>query len=277
MYGFELSTSDINRLITAVREVHSYDLSGYVVSPLRQRISEIMKQHAIFSFEELLYRINHEPLFFDTFMKDIAIPETEAFRDSVIWKIIQFDIIKDLYEKISEKIRIWVPASSSGDELFSLLVLLKESCMYEKVHVMTSSLSNKNVENIKTGYFNPKKIEINTANYERFNGKTNLSDYFTVSGTKALWNQSLLSDVEFLKPMSLFRNPPDNIHLILFRNKLIYYNLGFQQKVLSTLHRSLAPEGILILGVKESLNHFTYKDKFTVINEKESIYKKTII
>ncbi|MBI5218632.1 MAG: protein-glutamate O-methyltransferase CheR [Bacteroidia bacterium] len=274
MYGFELNNDAVFTLISVIKENYSCDFSEYSITSFKHRLSEVIRNHSLQTIDELIYRVSGDTSFFDFFLKEISVSETEAFRDTVIWRIIRFDIIKNLYEKIKTKIRIWLPGCTTGEELFSLVIILKENYFLDKVEIMASSISSKCIEQIKAGVFSIKKGEINLANYLRYKGKSDFKTYYSVTANKATWDTGLIENVEFLKPMSLFNDPPENIHLILFRNSMIYYNYNLQNKVLRILHKSLTSDGYLILGAKETLGNFDIKDKFSVVNEKESIYKK---
>lgn len=277
MYEFLINDNEINGLTGVINEIYHLDLNGHSVSAFKHRIGESLRLHGIPSIEELILRIRRDENFFQVFLKEIAMIETEAFRDSYIWRIIRFDILKDLHEKVKEKIKIWVPGCTTGDELYTLAIILKESCLHDKVEVLASSISEKCIEQIKSGIFNPKKIEVNIANYQRYKGKCDFNEYFTTTATKTMWDTSLIENVKFLKPYSLFNDPPQKVNLIIFRNRMLYYNISLQQKAFDILYNSLAPDGFLILGAKETILNFQIKHKFTTVNECESIYKKKTV
>lgn len=274
MYGLLINDNEITGLTGVIKEFYDLDLNGHAVSAFKHRIGESMSLHGIPTVEDLISRIKKDENFFHIFMKEIAMIETEAFRDSYIWRIIRFDILKDLYEKVKDRIRIWVPGCSTGDELYTLAIILKESYLLDKVDVIASSMSEKCIEQIKSGFFSAKKIELNLANYQRYKGKSDFSEYYTTSATRTMWDTRLIENVKFLKPYSLFKDPPQNVNLIIFRNRMLYYNSALQQKALDILYNSLVPEGFLILGAKETILNFQIKHKFTTVNEGESIYKK---
>lgn len=276
MYGLLIKDNEIAELTGVINEVYNIDLSGHAISAFKHRVGESMRLHGLHSVDDLISRIKRDENFYQVFLKEISMIETEAFRDSYIWRIIQFDILKDLYEKVKDKIRIWVPGCSTGDELYTLAIVLKESCLHDKVEVIASSMSDKCIEQIKSGIFNPKKVEINLANYQRYKGKCDFNEYFTTTATKTMWDTRLIENVKFIKPYSLFKDPPQNVNLIIFRNRLLYYNSSLEQKALDILYNSLVPDGFLILGAKETILNFQIKHKFTTVNECESIYKKKI-
>ena len=274
MYGFDLTDQDLNKLTFRIKELCDVDYSNFAKSAFRISLSSFMQSHAIYSIDELVFRLAKEPLLAEFMIKDLAVEDSEAFRDTLVWKIIRFDIIKELYEKREEKLRIWVPGCTTGDELYSLCILLKENFFMDKVELMASSISEKYIEQIKIGLFSIKKCEINQANYLRYKGKADFKTYYTVSGNKAHWDTSLIEHVKFLPARTLFKAPPENIQFIFFRNRMLYYNYHLQLQILNTFHKCLSNDGFLILGAKETLSNFNMKAKFSIVNENESVYKK---
>lgn len=274
MYGFNFTDQELSKLKYNIKELCGVDYSNYSKSAFRISLNSFMQQHAVFSIDELLFKLTKEPLFSEFLIRDIANEDTEAFRDTLVWKIIRFDILKDLYEKREEKIRIWVPGCTSGDELYSLNILIKENYFTDKVEIFASSISQKLIDQIKTGTFSIKKCEINQANYLRYKGKCDFKNYYTINGNKAQWDTSLIEKVKFLTPGAMFKSPPENIQFIFYRNRMLYFNYNLQLQILNTFHKCLSNEGFLILGAKETLGNFSMKEKFSVINENESVYKK---
>ncbi len=274
MHGILMENKDIEQIIAAVKSRYGFDFSNFAITSFKHRVGESLRLHNIFSIEEFTTRLISEETFFEIFLKEASVTETEAFRDSGIWRILRFEILKNLFEKHLEKIRIWIPGCTTGDELFTLAIILQESCLSEKVEVLASSMSMRCIEQIKTGLFNPKKVDTNIANYQRYMGKNDFQTYYSHSAIKTQWDTKLLKDIKFLKPLSLFKDPPKGIHIILFRNRMLFYNNLMQQKIFETLSQSLSAEGYLILGAKETILNFPIKHKFTVVNELESIYKK---
>jgi chemotaxis protein methyltransferase CheR len=158
--------------------------------------------------------------------------------------------------------------------LYSLAIILKESGLLADVQLYASVISDKAIEKIKNGRIDAKELEVNDANYFRFNGKRNFNDYYKIDNGLTILDTSLIQGVNFVKLNTVYDNVPGGIKLALFRNQTIYYNQLLQDKVLYQLTNSVVPGGYLILGVKETLENTNASNKFTVHNDLEKIYKK---
>jgi chemotaxis protein methyltransferase CheR len=164
----------------------------------------------------------------------------------------------------------------SGDELFSLTILLSEIGLLDKVEILVSCLSNKSIEIIKSGIFQNGKFDISRDNYIRANGKYELSNYILTKDVSLIRDTKLIQNVTFFK-QNVFLDPvPQSIKLVLFRNKMIYLNQTLQGRILKTLHNVLSSGGFLMIGTKESLNTHYGSTDFISINQTESIYKPKI-
>jgi len=172
------------------------------------------------------------------------------------------------------KPKLWVASFDSGEELYSLAIILKEAGFLSEVQLYASVISDKAIEKIKSGRIDAKELEVNDANYLRFIGKKNFSDYYYNENGQIVLDTSLVQGVNFVKLNTLYDNAPGGIKLILFRNQMIYYNQILQDKVLYQLSNSVVPGGYLSIGVKETLENTNSSNKFTVFNDLDKIYKK---
>jgi chemotaxis protein methyltransferase CheR len=199
------------------------------------------------------------------------------FRDPSLWRWLREDLLPASIEKSIGKFKIWLPNCVSAGELFSLMILISELGLTDKVNVVASAFSNKSIEIIREGHYDLKKIEVSTENYIRANGSATFTDYYTLDRYYAFRDISLIGNIEFNKLNINFDNAPSNVKLILFRNNLIYYNPTLQDRILSVLNDNLSMSGILIIGIKEKISGFASGKDFDIVNEAESVYKKRII
>jgi chemotaxis protein methyltransferase CheR len=273
----ELGIVDIREIIRTLRSVHAYDFSNYALTSFKQRLERLMTLFGMQSAESLMNRIKEDMAFFDTFLYEMSVPSTEMFRDPSVWRWLREEYFPAAMAKSTGSFKIWLPACVSGAELFSLLILLTESGYMDKVHVIASSFSEKGIEVMRQGGYDPKKMEVSEENYKRFNGIKDLSTYYRVDRNSLFRNTSLIEGVEFRKVNINFDNAPLNNKLILFRNNLIYYNPTHQEKVLRVLYESLSVSGCLIAGIRERISGVNLGRDFEVVNETESIYRKRML
>lgn len=269
--GKELYISDIRKIVRSIFETYNIDFRNYALAAFKQRLEKVISLHSFRDANELIRRIEKDKNFFEIFLKEISVPVTEMFRDPFLWKKLSNSILPST--TANTNINIWFPCCSSGEDIFSLAILLKESNLSEKVKIIASSISKKNIEHIKKGIYNLKKINLSTDNYKNFNGKSQLPNYYIITDNKAYIDTSLIKNVDFINN-SLFQDEsPKNIKIIMFRNKMIYYNKTLQAKAVKILYESLLPDGYLISGIKEAIP--TSRDsKFVLVDEYNKIYKK---
>lgn len=270
-----LGIIDFRNIIRAIHETYDIDFSDYALTSFKRRLETVLHNNNLNNADELITKIKEDQKFFEIFLNDIAVDDTEMFRDPSLWKDLRDNwmpkIIKD------DDFKIWFPDITSGEELYSLIIVLKEILLLDKVKIIATGISRKKMEIAQKGVFEQKQMEINIANYKRMNGLFELTKYFSTKNNKIHMDTSLLNGVTFLQHNFFKDKPPTKIKLIIYRNKMIYFNLPLQNKVLNVLHEILMPGGYLIIGVKESLNGFNNESKkFVAINEAERIYKKVI-
>lgn len=270
----EIGIVDTRNIINLINEKYSLDFSDYALTSLKQRIEKIIDQLNLKYPDILMNKLMENPSFLDQFISRLTVPSTEMFRDPSLWRFLREELIRNIYRESGSNFKIWLPNSVSGDELFSLLILLSEINMLDKVTILVSCISDTSIESIRSGVFSPEKLEISTDNYTRANGKTSLSDYYSTSNDKILRDVSLLKNVTFFKQDTYLQPIPQGIKLTLFRNKMIYFNQTLQNKVIKNLYQAGTNGSILIVGIKELIGNSYGGNEFTLINDVESIYKR---
>lgn len=274
---YEIGIVETRNVIKAVLDTYGYDFRDYALTSLKRRLEDVITSNSLKDSELLINRLQSNKAFFEQFLKDITAETTEMFRDPSLWRALREDLILEV-AKNTPKPKVWVAAFDSGEELYSLCILLKEMDLLDQFQIFASIFSSITLKKIQKGHIDIKQLEINEANYERSNCIAKYSDYYHIApnGGMLTLDTDLIQDVTFIKQDTLFSNVPGGIRLVLFRNQIIYYNQILQDKTLNSMHTSLVPGGYLILGSKETLENTNTSNKFTVINSAEKIYKKKI-
>jgi chemotaxis protein methyltransferase CheR len=269
----EIGIVDTRNIIKLIQEKYAYDFSDFALTSLKRRLESILQQRNLKHPELLLSRLNDNPQFFEQVLEDIQVPSTEMFRDPSLWRLLRDDLIPRINRE-SPRFKIWLPGSVSGDELFSLCIILKELELLDNVNILVTCLSKHNIENIKSGILRSSKVEVSEENYERLNGKAKFSVYYSTVNGRTLRDLNLIKNVTFDVEKIDLENPPTGIKLVLYRNKMIYFNPTLQLKVLKNISASLSAGGHLVIGIKELLANLYNVNDFILINPTESIYKK---
>ncbi len=270
----EIGIVDVRNIVKTINEIYGYNFSNFALTSLKRRLERLIMQYEMENPEELISTIKKkEDGFFDQLLKDIGVGSTEMFRDPSFWVFLRDELLPSSIDD-KKKFIIWLPSVISGDELFSLAILLDEAGYSDNVEIYASYTSDACYDEIKNGYFRPERIETSVFNYSRFNSHKSLTEYFTIKDNVPYRDTSLIKNVKFIKQNINFENSPKKVNLIIFRNQMIYFNQILQEKVLKIFSDCLIKKGILIIGSKESLNTYEADHNFVMINEVERIYKK---
>lgn len=273
----ELGIVDIREIIRLVRKKYGFDFSNFALTSLKYRLEKIIGDTNLNSPEGLYRRLSDDPGFFEIFLSRIFVPSTEMFRDPSLWRWLRETYFPGIKEKNLLNFKIWIPYCVSGGELYSLAILLKELNLLDKIKIIASSFSERNLEIIKSGVYPLKKIDVSAENYKRFNGSSYFENYYTRQDFKAVRDISLIRNVEFRIDNINFENAPTNVRLILIRNVMIYFNVKHQDKTIKKMGEAISGSGNLILGLKEEINtNQNTRELFESINPNENVYRKKI-
>jgi chemotaxis protein methyltransferase CheR len=270
----EIGIVETKNIIKAINDSFGIDFSDYALTSFKRRLERIIE---LFNFKYpdlLINKLHDDPSFIDLLVHEISIPSTEMFRDPSLWRLLRDELIPGIYNESGNSFKIWIPNSVSGDELFSLTILLKEMGLLDSIQIIVSSMSNNSIELIKSGIIPSSKIEISSDNYVRANGKYQLANYIEIRDNQYYRDTSLLKNVTFVKQDVNGEPLPQGIKLVLLRNKMIYFNQVLQWKTVKNIYQSMLQGGLLIVGIKETLSQFYGSSDFVLINENECIYKR---
>lgn len=266
-----LGIIEIRNIIKTIRENYGDDFSNYAMTSFRRRLSAFIDKKKISHISELLEMLRSVSLY-EEFLYNLAVEDTEMFRDPGMWQILKTKVLPELCKN---QCTIWMAGSNSGEELYSLLILLYENNLMDRTHVICSNFSQKAVDQIANGEISTKKIEPSQANYKRFGGLHSFDDYFTIKSKQHIFQKDLLAHVNF-KILSLMRDNLPETDLLIYRNQMLYFNRVLQHQVLENLHGSVNHGGYLVIGNKESIESFNIYNYFTAAYKAEGIYKKPL-
>lgn len=269
-----IGISDLKSLLFTLKMQKGIDFSDYALSSLKRRVENFMNRFHFKEIDELSHRVIKDEYFYELFLKDILVSTTEMFRDPEFWVELRKTVLFRL--RRNDMIRIFLPECNSGEEFFSLLIMLKSEKILEKSEIVVSSLSQLSVEEIEKAAIENKKMELNIANFEKVYEKGNISAFFEEKGNVFKLKPELLFQSKIIQH-DLFKDDLQGInHLILYRNKTIYYNPQQKIKALKILKEHLITGGYIALGIKEKLEYPGWEREFSVVNETEKIYKKLV-
>lgn len=269
---FEIKIVDYRNIIKVIKDTYDYDFSEYALIAFKRRLERVIQLHNFKYTDSLITKLREDKPFFQLFLQEVAVESTEMFRDPSMWRYFRDELFPLLLSE-NFKFKIWLPNCVSGDELFSLCILLSENGWIDKCEIIATCQNDRIIDFIKSGAFRSYKVEVSNDNYARYQGKGMLSDYYKRNSEQYVRESSLIKNVNFIKQSINFDNLPQDVRLILCRNQLIYYTQGLHDRTLKLYFNSLMTGGYLVLGVKEQVGLISSR-YYRVINEHESVYKK---
>lgn len=274
--NMDISTESITaeqmaELIDLVKEVHGFDFSDYTKASLKRRITRVMLIKKI-GFYNLKHLLINEPSFFQEFLEEITVNVTEMFRDPSFYKALNTQILP--YLSSYNHIKVWSAGCSSGEEAYSIAILLKEAGLYEKSFIYGTDINTAVLKEARKGVYSLRNIKNHAGNYQLSGTNASLPDYFTSLYDAAAIQNELKVNTLFAVHNLISDTVFNEFQLISCRNVFIYFETSLQEKILELFYNSLCPLGFLCLGSKETIRSGLFKTKFRAINQKENIYQK---
>ncbi len=269
----DLNNEDLNRIAELIHQKYQYDFRNYAPSSFKRRVVRIMELNKL-TVDSMLELLSDSPHFIHEFLDQLTVNVTEMFRDPGFWGTLRNDIIPSI-RKDRLTFDIWHAGCSSGEEVLTMCILLKEMGILEQVGITATDLDVTILDRARAGKYPLKNMEVHEKNYAKFGGlKPSLRGYYREEGRNAMFDRSLLENVKFAKHDLVTGEVFAKFDLILCRNVMIYFNQALQNEVLKKFHESLHKYGYLAIGSKESIIWCDYANRFTVVNSNEKIYRK---
>ena len=258
-----LNISEINNLIDVISKVSTYDFSDYSEKSFRRRIEKVLDDHNM-SITSLTEKLSSNPKFLENIIKEITVNTTEIFRDTKTWQILKDKVLKKYKDK--EIINIWHVGSSTGQEVYSLIILLNELDLLDKARIIATDLNSDVIEVAKTGVYKFREIDEFIESYDAVMMSNDDDDnyknvpyqqYVNINRRKNLikLKPELLNKAEFythdiVQDGNIFDIKFD---LIFCRNVLIYFNHKLQNKIIEFFYENISNGGALIIGRHEGM------------------------
>ena len=271
----DLLNIEMQLLMEAIFLRYGYDFRNYSKAHIRRRILHHLSMSLIPNVTMLQDRILRDRDFLSNFLDDLSINVTEMFRDPEFYKSLKTNIIPKL--KTYAYFKVWHAGCSTGEEVYSIAILLKEESLLDRCQIYATDFNRKVLETAKEGVYQKSEIEQYDKNYLLSGGSGKLSDYYKSRYGSVIFDKNLSSRVVFADHNLVTDNVFAEVNMILCRNVLIYFEKNLQDRVIGLFYKSLVPGGILCLGTKESIKFSGYENLFEVVDEKQKIYKRKIL
>jgi len=272
MVDKETSDIEIALLLEAIYKKYGYDFTQYSRAHVKRRIINRLNMSGTASISQLQHAVLHDELFAAQLMQDLSITVTEMFRDPPFYKALREQVIPVL--RTYPFIKVWHAGCSTGEEAYSMAILLQEEGLYERTTIYATDFNQQALDKAREGIFSADAIKEYTVNYQLAGGKESFGSYYTADYSMVIMNQSLKKNIVWANHNLVTDSVFAEAHLVLCRNVLIYFDRQLQNKVQGLFFNSLVNGGVLCLGAKESLRFSDYQDKYAALNAKQRIFKK---
>lgn len=267
-YSRELEEIEIRLLLDAVYRYYGFDFRDYAISSLRRRIWEHAQTESLTTISALQERLLHDSKSMERFLHGLSVSVSYMFRDPSFFRAFRDKVAPLLREHVF--VHIWVAGCSTGEEVYSLAILLEEEELYPRCRIYATDMNETVLRDARAGIFPLDLMKEYTSNYLEAGGKGAFSNYYTANYGSAIFRSSLRRNVVFAQHNLATDSSFQECRVVLCRNVLIYFNPALQTRVERLLDDSLAPRGVLCLGKGESLRLPGYVE----LDSEEKIFQR---
>jgi chemotaxis protein methyltransferase CheR len=266
-----ITIDELHELIDLIKRIYGFDFSDYSKASLKRRLLRVLQLKRL-QLYDLKHLLINDPAFFQQLLEEITVNVTEMFRDPSFYKALNTQVIP--YLSSYQHSKIWCAGCSSGEEVYSLAILLNEAGVRKKSFIYGTDINTEVLKEARKGIYSLRKIKSYVENYQLTGLSGSITDHFTILYDAASIHNELKQNTLFSVHNLVSDSVFNEFQLISCRNVFIYFEIKLQERILDLFYKSLAPLGFLCLGTKETIRSDYFKKKFKVINQKENIYQK---
>ena len=263
---------EIRLLVEAVFMRYGHDFRDYAPASMKRRVLQAQVRMGLPSVSALQERVLHDAAEFSLLLQYLTVPVSEMFRDPAYFLALRRHVVPVL--RTYPSVKIWVAGCSTGEEPYSLAILLREEGLLERAILYATDINHASLDKARAGIFNLEHMQAFTRNYQKAGGTRSFSDYYTAAYGGALFDKSLRDSITFADHSLATDAVFSETQLVSCRNVLIYFNRKLQDRALGLFHESLSRRGFLGLGTKETLDFSACADQFEPVSRPERIYRR---
>ncbi|PTL80704.1 chemotaxis protein CheR [Vitiosangium sp. GDMCC 1.1324] len=267
-----LEDIELELLLEGILRRYGLDFRGYARASLRRRVWNMAHARKLETISELQAKVLHDSAVMEELLQHLSVNTTTMFRDPSFFEAFRDKVVPHLFS--APFVRIWHAGCSTGEEVYSLAILLMEAGLYERSRIYATDMNAAVVERAKSGIFPLEHMREYTANYLRAGGSAAFSDYYTANYDHAIFKAPLRKNIVFAQHNLVSDGTFNEFNVILCRNVLIYFGPQLQERVHRLLHQSLRRFGILALGRGETLRHTVIENDYDEVDFQERLYRR---
>lgn len=263
---------EIDLLLEGLYRAHGFDFRDYSRASIKRRIYELLRAEKLDTVSAFQNKILHDNACLERFLLGVSVHATAMFRDPSFYLTFRKRVVPLL--RTYPTVQIWIAGCSTGEEVYSLAILLEEERLYGKSRIYATDISQAVLRRAREGIFPLAAMRDYTTNYHQAGGTHEFSDYYTAQYDSVMFSPSLRSNVVFSEHNLATDGSFNEFQVILCRNVMIYFNKDLQARVHNLLYDSLSMFGVFGLGNKESLKFTPRAAFYEHLNEKDKLYRK---
>jgi chemotaxis protein methyltransferase CheR len=259
-------------LLEGVYRRYGFDFREYAPASLRRRVWRRVHAEGLTTISALQDKLLHDPACMERLLLDLSINVTAMFRDPSFYVRFREKVVPLL--RTYPFTRIWVAGCSTGEEVYSLAILLLEEGIYDRTRIYATDINESVLDRARAGVFPLDKMREYTQNYIKAGGQRAFSEYYLAKYDGAQFQRSLVENVVFAQHNLVSDRSFNEFNVIVCRNVMIYFDRALQDKVHRLFHESLVTFGVLALGAKESIKFSPFESGYEELDATERLYKK---
>jgi chemotaxis protein methyltransferase CheR len=268
----ELIDLEIKLLMEGIFQIYGYDFRDYAEASLRRRMIQWLTGSGFATLSIAQSQLLRDAALFETLLRGITVNVSEMFRDPSFFRVLREQVVP--YLKTYPFVKIWHAGCASGEEAYSMAVLLQEEGLKSRFRIYATDIDGEVIRKAQEGIYPLQELQRFTRNYQQAGGTGSFSDYYTARYDRAILSPLLRENLVFATHNLAVDADFGEMNLILCRNVMIYFNPDLKNRVLGLFHNSLTPGGFLCLGSKESLEHRQIATLYNEIQPRTQIYRK---
>jgi len=259
-------------LLEGVYRRYGFDFREYAPASLRRRVWRRVHAEGLGTVSALQDKLLHDPACMERLLLDLSINVTAMFRDPTFYLRFREKVVPLL--RTYPFTRIWVAGCSTGEEVYSLAILLLEEGLYDRARIYATDINESVLDRARSGVFPLDKMREYTQNYIKAGGARAFSEYYLAKYDGAQFQRSLVDNVVFAQHNLVSDRSFNEFNVVVCRNVMIYFDRALQDRVHRLFYESLMTFGVLALGAKESIKFSPFEDCYEELDATERLYKK---